>query len=359
MLPTPWLARAATRLADLLAALRRRMIPRHYAALDIGTMSWVAHSLSAFCELGVADALAGGPQTPAQLSASGFGDEQLLARLLRSLCAYDVVRFRPGGRFELGRTGKALTGADSIAPMIRYANARWHTAAYSHLAQAVRAGQPAFNLVNGESLFAFLRRDPDAAQVFDAAMQSVSPLYAQPFAHSYDFSRFESVVDVGGGTGALLAAIGARYPLVRLTVFEIPSVCARGSSNERIRFVEGDMFANPPPAADAYILSHVLHDWDDVSCRAILRNVRSAMEPRCRLLINELVAPPPNNRWSPDRVSDLEMMAVLTGKERTREEFEALLSSCGLRLNRLIATQAPEAVIECVPDGIPAPSAGL
>lgn len=359
MLPTPWLARAATRLADLLAALRRRMIPRHYAALDIGTMSWVAHSLSAFCELGVADALAGGPQTPAQLSASGFR-----GRAIACAAAAFTLRLRcrafPSGRpLRLGRTGKALTGADSIAPMIRYANARWHTAAYSHLAQAVRAGQPAFNLVNGESLFAFLRRDPDAAQVFDAAMQSVSPLYAQPFAHSYDFSRFESVVDVGGGTGALLAAIGARYPLVRLTVFEIPSVCARGSSNERIRFVEGDMFANPPPAADAYILSHVLHDWDDVSCRAILRNVRSAMEPRCRLLINELVAPPPNNRWSPDRVSDLEMMAVLTGKERTREEFEALLSSCGLRLNRLIATQAPEAVIECVPDGIPAPSAGL
>ncbi|MFN2449629.1 MAG: methyltransferase [Candidatus Baltobacteraceae bacterium] len=351
MLAASWVVPLFTGCSDMLAKLRRRLMPRSFAAIDLGTMSWVAQSICAFCELGLPDALAHGPRTPADLAQRHFGNEAFLARLLRSLAAYDVVRYCGGSRYALGHVGKALTGPDSVAPMILYANAPWHVGAYAHLAQGVRAGRSGFDIAAGQELFAFLSADPDAGRVFDGAMDALNPLYARPFAQAYDFAHVRSAVDVGGGNGLLLRAVAWRFPHVRCTVFEMPGVVARANrGGEAVAFIAGDMFTDVPPPADCYILSHVLHDWDDAACTRILANVRAAMTLDSRLLVYELIAPPPNNRWSQDRITDLEMMAMLTGKERTREEFVQLFTRCGLRMRRVLRTAASESVIECVRD---------
>lgn len=346
----PWMVGVVTRIADALAKLRRRLIPRAYGIIELGTMSWVAQGIAAFCELGLPDALANGPRTAEELSAHGYGDRDRLFRLLRALSAYDVVRHAGGNRFALGHLGEALTGENSAAPMMLYANAPWHISAYGHLAAGVRANRPGFEVGEGVPMFAYYEQHPQAGAMFDAAMQSLTVLFAQPFAAAYDFSAMQHVVDIGGGTGVLLATVLARFPQLRGTVFELPGVVARMRGGERLSAVAGSVLTDAPPTADAYIFSHVLHDWDDDACVRMLRNVRRAMPQNARVLVYEIVAQPPNNWWTQDRISDLEMLAMLPGRERTREEFESLFERAGLRLNRIIPAAAPESILEALPD---------
>lgn len=309
-------------------------------------MSWVAQSVAAFCDLGLPEALAKHAQTTEELAAQGYGDPKRLFRLLRALAAYDVVEYVGRDRFALGYLGKALTGPESAAPMVRYANAFWHMHGYANLAQGIRANRPGFDLAHGRTLFEYFGDRADAGEMFDGAMQSLTALFAHAFADAYDFSELRHVVDLGGGTGLLLEKALARFPELRGTVFELPGVVARVRTSERLQAIPGDVFTDVPPAADAYILSHVLHDWDDDSCAAILQNVRRAMPAHARVLIYEIVAPPPNNWWTQDRLSDLEMLAMLPGRERTREEFAALFKRAGLRITKIIPTGAAESIVE-------------
>lgn len=351
--PPVWLVRTLTLVADWLAKLRRRIMPASYAAIELGTMSWVAQSAAAFCELGLPQALAGGAKSAAELAAQGYGRETMLFRLLRSLAAYDVVRYAGRGRFALGRIGEALVGEDSAAPLLLYANAPWHVQSYANLAQAIKSGRPGFDIAHGTPLFEYFTAHPPAGAVFDAAMESLTALFAKPFAAAYDFSQTAHVMDIGGGTGLLLTAVLERFPNVRGTVFELPDVAQRArriaaerNYGTRLSVVEGNILSDAPPPADSYILSHILHDWDDESCVRMLQNVRRAMTPDARLLIYEIVAPAPNNRWSQDRLSDLEMLAALPGRERTRDEFATLFERSGLRLSRVIGTGAAESILE-------------
>jgi len=349
----PWIVHAVMRAADRLTKLRRSLLPPRLAAIELATMSWMSYALAAFCELGIPDRLAHGPRTPSQLAAEGCGDERMLFRLLRALAGYDVVRYVGGGRFALGRAGKGVAGGNSVRPMVLYANTLWHARAYANLAEAVRRGRSGFEVAHGTSMFQFLAEHSADAQLFDEAMQSLTPFYAQALAAAYDFSIFAHVVDIGGGTGALLAALLGRFPELRGTVFELSGAAQRAREyaaqrhvEDRLEVVCGDIFSEPPPAADCYILSHVLHDWNDADCIRILHNVRRAMRRDARLFVYEIVAAPPNNRWSQDRITDIEMMTMLGGLERTREEFADLFAKCGLRLARVLSTAAPESVIE-------------
>jgi hypothetical protein len=347
--PPPWVVPIVTRIADALAKLRRRLMPRHYAIIELGTMSWVAQSVAAFCQLGLHEALANGARTAEGLAQQGYGDRDRLFRLLRALAAYDVVDYCGHGRFALGRLGKALTGEQSAAPMMLYANAAWHTRGYTHLADGVRANRSGFEIAEGRHMFDYFAENSDAGVTFDHAMQALTPLFAEPFAAAYDFSKIEHVVDIGGGTGVLLQSVLARFPNVRGTVFELPSVIARVRTAQRLSAVAGNILADAPPVADAYIFSHILHDWDDASCLRMLQNVWKVLPAHARVLVYEIVAPPPNNWWSQDRITDLEMLAMLPGRERTREEFAALFERAGLRLSRVIATAAPESILEVLP----------
>jgi hypothetical protein len=195
-------------------------------------------------------------------------------------------------------------------------------------------------------LFEYFQTHPDAGALFDEAMESLAPHFAPAFAAAYDFSTMQHVVDVGGGTGMLLRVVLERHAHLRGTLFELPDVVARVPTGDRLSVAQGSMFTDAPPPADAYVLAHVLHDWDDDSCMRVLQNLRRAMPSHARVLIYETLAPPPNNRWSQDRIQDLEMLAMLPGRERTREEFDAIFSRAGFSLNRVIATGAAESILE-------------
>jgi hypothetical protein len=229
---------------------------------------------------------------------------------------------------------------------VRYANAPWHSAGHANLAAGIRADRSGFEIAMEAGLFEYFQTHPDAGALFDAAMESLTPLFAPAFAAAYDFSNMQHVVDVGGGTGRLLSVVLERHAHLRGTIFELPGVAARARAGDRLSVAQGSMFTDAPPAADAYVLSHVLHDWDDDSCVRVLQNLRRAMPSHARLLVYEIVAAPPNNRWSQDRIQDLEMLAMLPGQERSREQFEAVFSRAGFHLNRIIATGAAESILE-------------
>jgi hypothetical protein len=222
----------------------------------------------------------------------------------------------------------------------------------------VRTGQPAFrkHAPDGD---AFSALDAEQTAIFDAAMATFAPATAAAIAAAYDFSRHASVVDVGGGNGALLVGILRAHPGVHGVVFDRPQVAAGAERHlaasglgERCRFVAGDFFASVPAGADIYLLKHVIHDWDDDRAAAILARCREAMGAKGKVMIAEGVYPERVDTSLASRgaaANDVNMLVATGGRQRSEAEFRALYEKAGLRLVRVVPTAAPVHLIEGVP----------
>jgi hypothetical protein len=202
------------------------------------------------------------------------------------------------------------------------------------------------------SLFPYLAQHPEAAAAFNAGL-AAAPEH-EAIATAYDFSTIRTLVDVGGGHGTLIAAVLRAHPTLQGILFDQPSVVAGAPAlleaagvAQRCRVMGGDFFAAIPAGGDAYILSSIIHDWDDDRAVAILANCRRAMDNSGRLLVVEPVVPPGND-FSLSKFSDLNMLAVTGGRERTEEEYRALYAAAGFRLTRVIPTRGSDSVIEGV-----------
>lgn len=216
----------------------------------------------------------------------------------------------------------------------------------------MRTGAPASPHVFGADLWAYLARHPADQAVFGAAMTGLSTLETAAVVAAYDFAGVDTLVDVAGGHGALLAAILTAHPTMRGILVDLPPVVADAAASleaagvaARCRTVGDDMLVSVPAGADAYILKSILHDWDDERAVAILRVCRAAMPAHGTLLLVEHVLAP-GNTPDPGKVQDLNMLVVLGGRERTAAEFNALLGAAGFTLTRIIPTAAPVSVIE-------------
>jgi hypothetical protein len=214
---------------------------------------------------------------------------------------------------------------------------------------------PAFDHVFGAPLFEYLSRNPEVAAVFDNAMTSISATEARAASDAYDFKGIKTLMDVAGGHGLLLATVLHRHKTMRGVLFDLPHVVAgaaatftRTGMTNRVRIESGDFFHELPPGADAIIMKHIIHDWDDDSATRILQTCHRALGPRGKVLIVDPVVPSGNVPHY-GKLLDLEML-VLTprGRERTRTEFATLLGGAGFRLSRVIATQSPLSVVEAV-----------
>jgi hypothetical protein len=290
----------------------------------------VTQLLHVVVELGVADALAAGPATAAELAARVGADAGALERVLRGLATEGVLDERDGRRFALTPVGELLrtdhprscSGPVSVRGGLYYG-------ALAGLPDAVRHGGTAFERVHGRPFFDHLAAHPEDSALFQASMAARAVREAAAVVEAYDFSRFGSLVDVGGGTGLLLRRVAAAHPGLRVTLFDRPEVVRRSG----LPGIGGDFFEAVPGGADAYVLSRVLHDWDDDDALAVLRSCRRAMGPTAVLLVVEALLP---ERAADDPAAvrmDLHMMALLRGRERTRAEYAALLDAAGLRLD--------------------------
>ena len=293
--------------------------------------------------LGVPEVLDGGPRPVDELAREVGAVPDLLRRVLRGLAAEGVLDELPGDRFGLTAVGDLLrAGAPGSLRGTVVARGRVYYGATAGLLDAVRVGGSAFEQVHGRPFFAYLAEQEDRLAAFLASMADRSAHEAAAVVAAYDFTRFGSVVDVGGGTGALLRAVGEQAPGAGLVLFDRPQVDA-GSD---LPSVGGDFFDAVPAGADAYLLSRVLHDWPDDDAVRILRTCRSAMRPDSRLVVVEAVVPE-RACDDPEAVRmDLHMLALLGGRERTVAELAALLEAVGLHLTAAVATSAGVHVLE-------------
>jgi SAM-dependent methyltransferase len=293
--------------------------------------------------LGVPDRLAGGPRGVDDLAREVGVVPDLLGRVLRGLAAEEVLEELPGGRFALTGTGELLrAGVPASLRGTVVARGRVYYDAAAGLLEALRVGGSAFERVHGQSFFAHLSAERDRLDAFLASMADRSAHEAAAVVGAYDLSRFGSVVDVGGGTGALLRAVRERAPHADLLLFDRPEVVAGAD----LPSVGGDFFAAVPAGADAYLLSRVLHDWADDDARRILRTCRTAMRPDSVLVVVEALVP---ERAVDDPAAvrmDLHMLVLLGGRERTAAEYAALFDAVGLRLTAHRATDAGVHVLE-------------
>ena len=304
----------------------------------------VARCIHVIADFGVPDALGGEPASTEELADRTGMNADALARMLRLVSAHGLFAEGPAGyvhtpRSELLRSDHPQS-LRSFARMI--GSNSW--AAFTELAQPAQTGRPAFGW---QAMMAHFAEHPDEAALFSQAMVDKSAAVVPAVVEAYDFSAFATVVDVGGGTGRLLSAILEQDPEVTGVLFELPHVIADAGdvASDRLQLVGGDFFADPLPVADAYVLMEVLHDWTDEDAAGILTAVRRAAAPGARLIVIEVLVP---DTPGPDhsKLLDIIMLAVTGGRERTRDQYETLLTEAGFQLERVVSTRSPYFIVE-------------
>jgi hypothetical protein len=320
---------------------------------------WVSQAVSVAAELEVADRLAAGPRTAADLAAELGVSEDGLYRLLRALANADVFVEEEGRKFSLTDVGQFLRSdvPGSVRGWARMAgHAPWWRP-WGELLHSVRTGEPSFPIVFGEGPFQYLAEHPDEAAVFNESMTSISGLEAEAVAAAYDFSGIRTLADVGGGHGYLLGTILRAHPRIGGLLLDLPHVVAGAPGvlgelgvADRCRILAGSFFEDGPIGADAVIMKHIIHDWDDAASIAILSNCAKALPAGGRVLVVEAVVPAPGEKHFA-KLLDLEMMVITDrGRERTADEYAALFRASGLRPARLVPTASPVSIVEAVRD---------
>ncbi len=313
----------------------------------------VSAALSVAAELGVSDELMGGPRTAADLADALSVDGDSLNRLLRALATVGVYAEVGDGTFANTSLGEGLCSDSpgSIRPLARTLQDSAIWAAWGHLAHSARTGETAFEALHGIDVWTHRERLPEQNAIFNANMASLSSLVAGAVASAYDFTGLSSVVDVGGGRGALLEAVLEAHGHLRGTVFDqahvvamAPSAAASASVASRWTAESGSFFEAVPPA-DAHILKSILHDWPDEQCIEILRACARALNDGGVVLVVEMILGRPGHEVD-IAFSDLNMLVLPGGRERSEQEFAALFDAAGLRLTNVVHTRSRLSILE-------------
>ncbi|MBR0716875.1 methyltransferase [Bradyrhizobium liaoningense] len=306
--------------------------------------------------LGIASHLKDGPRTIDELASTTGTHPQTLYRLLRALAAVGVFHEEAGRRFALTAMGDCLRpdSATPIGSWAEYVGTPYVWRTWCHLLHSVRTGENTFHALNGQDVWHYRAERPDDRATFDRAMTEMSRGSAEAVVAAYDFSAFHHVVDVGGGRGLMLSAILSAQPRMQGTLFDQPGVVAEAGAvleargvADRCRIVGGSFFDAVPEGGDAYVMRAIIHDWEDDEAVAILKTCRRAMRDDAKLLLIERLIAPPNEMPS-SKFSDLNMLVMPGGLERTSEEFSHLLAAGGFELT-CIAPAGNFNVIEACP----------
>lgn len=316
------------------------------ALADLAKGHIPARCLHVIAEAGVADAVGREGATPAAIAAHTGLSADALDRMLRLLAAHGVFAHGADGTY-VHTSASDLLRSDhpgSLRSYVRMTGMPAFWDRYTELHAAARPGRPPHTMA---SLVEYFASHPEESAIFNAAMVSKSRTVLPAVAAGYDFSAFATIADVGGGRGHLLKLILERTPQAQGILFELPHVIADTPPTTRLRLAPGSFFTDPLPAADAYLLMDLLHDWDDSQAERILRAVRRAAQPGARvLLVETLVAEAPGPHFG--KTLDIIMLAVTGGRERTATQHGALLAATGFRLTRVVPTASQYSIVEAV-----------
>lgn len=328
------------------------------AAAKLLRLTWGIHisrCIYAVAELGIADLLAGGAASTDELAQLTGTHEPSLYRVLRLLAALEVFDEHDGRTFALTAISDRLRsdapiGMRSWATLLETLGG---VRPFEHILRTVKTGTPGFDTAFGMSPFKYLAQNPENAAAFDAAMSERTAAFAPSVADRYDFSDVRTVVDVGGGKGTLLVEILQKHAHLHGVLLETPGVAARADAvldaaelADRCQVLAGDFFDQVPRGADRYVLANVLHDWDDARAIEILRNCRQSMANGGRVMIVERLIPEDGSDAVPALLSDINMLVLSGGKERTNAEYGELLTAAGLKLGHVQPVAFPYGVIE-------------
>lgn len=312
--------------------------------------------VAAIAEFGVADLIEPGSSRPvAELAQATGCHEPTLYRCLRYLASHDIFEETEQGSFALTPLAAALrTDADgSFRDGARMLGRLFP--ALAELENTLRDGENGIVKSFGQPLFEFLPHHPELAAIFDGGMTAIHGPETPAMLQAFDFSGIETLADVGGGNGSLLTPLLQKYPAMKGILFDLGHVTGRAKANikkaglaERCEVREGNFFESFPAGADAYLMRHIIHDWDDQQSIQILKNCRAVMPSHGRLLLVEAVVPM-GNEPSPAKEFDMVMLIYPGGMERTEEQYRALFSAAGFEMAGVTPTLSPVSVVEARP----------
>jgi hypothetical protein len=329
-------------------------IPPAVAVFGLVTGMWAAKAAATAASLRIPDVLAQGPKTADEVAKAIGADASAVYRLMRGVAGVGMFTVEPGGRFGLTPLGEALRSdiPGSMRSLLVAEMAPGHWLPWGQLEDAVRTGKPSAPKALGMDVWAYYEKNAAEGFLFAEAMSGMSTMAMHAVLEAYSFSGARKVVDVGGSHGSFVAAVLQREKTARGVLFDRPDVVEGAGATletagvtDRVERVSGSFFDGVPGGGDVYLLKHILHDWSDDECVTILRHVREAMTPDARVVVVEMLitsgGPP-----SPAPLLDLNMLVLLSGKERTADEFGALFAKAGLVLKGVTPTHSPVAVIE-------------
>jgi len=322
--------------------------------IRMGTAYWLSSLVYTAAKINLADHLANGPQSAVGLAGATRTHPRALHRFMRTLASFGILAQNDDQTFtltELGATLKKDAPGAARSTVLTMASP-WAWQSFGEFEYSLQTGKPAMDKVSGMNIFEFLAQRPEEAAMFSESMVGIHGGEPPAVAAAYDFSAVGTIVDVGGATGNMLAHILSRYPQPKGVLFDRPHVVteapallrAKGVA-DRVTIVEGNFFESVPQGGDAYILSHIIHDWTEGQCQTILGNCRKAMKQGAKLLIVEFVLPEGNTPHF-GKLVDMVMLTLPGGEERTANEYRTLLEAAGFRMTRVVPTASDVSIVE-------------
>jgi hypothetical protein len=330
--------------------------PAHVGMMQLVAGAHITGAISCLAQLGIPDLVEAGPKSAEELASQVGAQPQALYRLMRATASVGVLSEGPDGRFSETPLSAVLrsNGNPSLRGFAIMSGRDWYGRGWSQLEYCVRTGKQALEQIYGTPIFDFFGQHPEESQIFNDAMTGLSMIDSPAVAAAYSFDRINSIVDVGGGHGLLLATILKRNPNMKGILYDVPQVVEGAKDGplqplmERCTIASGDMFSSVPAGADAYIMKHIIHDWPDDLCIKILKACRKSVNAGGKLLVVDSVIHPGND-FSPAKFFDLLMLIFPGGCERTEKQFHDLFAAAGWQLNRILPTAASESIVEGIP----------
>jgi len=338
------------------ASMQTQRPPAHIGMLRLLEGAFITGAISCLAQLGVPDHIDAAPKSAAELADEIGVDRDALYRLMRATASVGVLSEGSDGKFSQTPLSSVLRSKanPSLRAFAIMHGREWHEMGWSNLEYCVRTGKQALDKVYGKTIFEYFQSNCEEAQIFNQAMSDLSAIDGPAVVEAYSFERMHSIVDVGGGHGLLLAAILARNPHLKGTVYDIEQVVEGAKAgplrhfSDRCAFQAGDMFSCVPLGADAYIMKHIIHDWPDDLCVKILQACRKGVNADGKLLVVDNVIQP-GNEFAPGKFLDLQMLIFPGGRERSEKEFGKLFAAAGWCLTRVIPLPIPLSIVEGVP----------
>jgi hypothetical protein len=338
-----------------LVSTKVETLPPDAQIVEMVMAQFVSRLIHLTATLKLPDHLADGPRTAEELAPLTGTHASALYRVMRTLASLGLFTEDQARRFALRPLGEALkSGTPGYATALTLGG-ELTTRALENLLYSVQTGKTGFQKSCGIQLFDYLAGHPAEAGLFNDTMVGFHGMEPPAIASAYDFSVFKTVADVGGSTGNLLTTILGRHPTPRGILFDLPHVVRDAPAfigqrglTDRVQIEAGSFFERVPAGADAYILSHVIHDWNEEQCLTILGHCRRAMNPSGRLLLVEMVLPD-GDTPHPGKLLDVCMLVLPGGEERTAAQYAALLDKAGFRLTRVVPTASLVSIVEAAP----------